>query len=353
MKDTPLCYGHSCGNPSPDGHLCRSCLDRLRGELMSVRDLVTELTLTIARLDRLERNGKPDPDDERRTLDTQDVRFRLPYRDSAAAAGRDLHAELSARAYDVVQYRYGPQMRQLARDRWYRQAAGGGADVAGPWRRPLELPAAVAVAGLRVWRPETSPRVGLLPQDRFAGPDTVELAEWLARHLGSVGRLDDAGDLDDAVRDAVRRVRSTRDVAELVYYGPCSCSPTIRDDYCWRAADGCDCGGAHGEQVDLYAPVSADYVECRKCGRSFEAPARRLWLLEQARAQQLTATEMSRALPKLLGRPLTASMIRNYASRGKITPKPPHPRDERRLPRYAVGEVMDHLARIDALLEPA
>lgn len=354
MTDAQLCAGLSCSNPTAGSGLCRSCLDRLRGELLAVRVVVADLVTTVARLDRLERNGRPDADDERRTLDTQDVRFVLPFRDSAAAAGRDLHAELSARVYDVVNARYGPDLRELARDRWYREdprvAAIG--PVHGPWRRPLELPPAVAAAGLRVWRPETAPRVGLLPQDRFAGPDTVELAAWLARHLSTVAALEDAGKLDDAVRDAIRRVRQTRDVAEQTYYGPCDCSPTLLDDYC-RNGPGCECGGAHGAQVDLYGPPGASFVRCDRCGKEHAGRETREWLLKQARDHLLTATDMSHALVDLVrdvmpGVTLTAGMIRGYARRGAIARRPPHPGDRRRLPRYQVGEVMDHITRLAA-----
>lgn len=98
---------------------------------------------------------------------------------------------------------------------------------------------------------------------------------------------------------------------------------------------------------DLYAHPKARGVVCRnsECEAEYDIGYRREWLLRQAEGQLLTATEMSWALPELLQRKLTASTIRNYAHRGRLTQHPPHPHRPRE-PLYLVREVLDLLAEL-------
>lgn len=314
---TPLCTAHGCHRPSPHGALCRSCVDRLVADLRDVEALVDELLLAITRADRLERHGRPDPDAERRTLDRPELGTAvgvLPYREDPSEVGRDLHAVLTT---------------------WIRHLCE---------TRGVPIPELVPV---RVFGSRLRP-VGTF---RFPGRETVEAALWLARHPDTIAGDEAAAELESEVRDAIARTRRSRDVDELQYLGPCSCSPTLAVNWCARDADVCDCGGRHGQQVDLYAKRQADFVTCASCGARWDTADRREWLLERVEDQLDTAAGLSRALADLAanlldGKKLTDSMIRGYAHRGAITPHPPHPLDAKRLPRYRVGEVMAHLRKV-------
>jgi hypothetical protein len=69
-------------------------------------------------------------------------------------------------------------------------------------------------------------------------------------------------------------------------------------------------------------------------------------LLDGVRDQLADSTMVSRALTGLTGRPVTDSMIRGYAHRGRITRYPPHPFDPANKPRYRMGEVIDLLGSL-------
>jgi hypothetical protein len=151
----------------------------------------------------------------------------------------------------------------------------------------------------------------------------VALAAWMVGHLGDVLIDPEAGSLADEIGYAVITAQRAVDKPlQLVYAGPC--------DEC---------------TTDLYAHPRKAEVACRGCDAVYDIASRREWLLEQAEGQLLTATEMSRALPGLLQQPLTASMIRNYASRGRLTRHPALPGRPNE-PVYRVGEVLDLLASI-------
>jgi hypothetical protein len=93
---------------------------------------------------------------------------------------------------------------------------------------------------------------------------------------------------------------------------------------------------------DLYVLPSRDSVHCPTCGSDWDTQARREHLLRVVEDQLDTATDISRALSPL-HQPVTASMIRGYARRGKLASYAPHPRDKRALPRYRTGDVLDLL----------
>lgn len=146
----------------------------------------------------------------------------------------------------------------------------------------------------------------------------IRLAAFLLGHMRIILTDFAAGQLADEVGNAVMRIQRAIDQPpEMVYAGPCD-----------------DCGW------DLYAHPSKGDVECRnpECAAKYDIAARREWLLDKVEYQLCTATELSKALAGLLQRPLTASMIRNYASRGRLTQHPPHPSKPRE-PTYRVGDV--------------
>jgi hypothetical protein len=81
--------------------------------------------------------------------------------------------------------------------------------------------------------------------------------------------------------------------------------------------------------------------------------ARREWLLAVARDQLVSAPDASRALPALLGKPVTASMIRGYGHRGRLVQHEGDehgPRDAagRLVPLYRLGDIVDVVVAVEA-----
>jgi len=153
----------------------------------------------------------------------------------------------------------------------------------------------------------------------------IRLAAFLIGHMRIILTDFAAGQLADEIGNAVMRIQRAIDQPpEMIYAGPC-------DDCEW----------------DLYAHPSRGEVECHNpdCGAVYDIAARRDWLLDKVEYQLATATELSKALAGLLQRDLTASMIRNYASRGRLTQHPPHPSKPRE-PLYRVGDVRRLIAEV-------
>lgn len=147
--------------------------------------------------------------------------------------------------------------------------------------------------------------------------DTLpDMAAWLRRHPSWVEYHPAGGELVDEITDAVERARRAVDLPPArLYCGPCP-----------------DCG------ADLYARPDRVTVGCRECESRHDVEGLRAALLDAARAQLATAAEVARALPRLLGRDLSANTVRTWARAGKLTRRTP---DERGRPRYLVGEVID------------
>jgi len=147
--------------------------------------------------------------------------------------------------------------------------------------------------------------------------DTVpEMAAWLRRHPSWVEYHPAGGELVDEIGDAVEQVRRAVDLPPArVYCGPCP-----------------DCS------ADLYTRPERAVVACRECGMRHDVEARRGTLLDAARDVEATAAEIARALPKLLGRELSANTLRTWARAGKLDKREP---DEHGRSRYRVGDVID------------
>lgn len=92
----------------------------------------------------------------------------------------------------------------------------------------------------------------------------------------------------------------------------------------------------HG--ADLYARPRRTVVRCRECETPHDVEARRAKLLDAAHDTLATAAELARALPRLLGRELSANTVRTLARAGKLTQRTP---DAQGGPRYLVGDVID------------
>ncbi|MCP2205305.1 hypothetical protein [Lentzea flava] len=199
----------------------------------------------------------------------------LPYNDGAAEVGRDLRSVLST---------------------WVRELW----ETHGPRR--------VVITAANVRTTELDP---LDLDDTLA-----EMAAWLRRHPSWIEYHPAGGELVDEIADAVERVRRAVDLPPArTYCGPCP-----------------DCG------TDLYARPDRELVRCRECEARHEVEARRAALLDAARGHLGTAAEIARALPRLLGRELSANSLRTWARTGKLTRRPP---DAQGRTRYLVGEVID------------
>lgn len=144
-------------------------------------------------------------------------------------------------------------------------------------------------------------------------------AEWLRGNLEWIRHRPESAEMIDQVADLVRRARRTIDLPpDRWYAGPCH-----------------QCG------QDLSARPGAADVTCRPCDLVWPAAERRQWLLDAARDTMATAALISQAL-SILDAPITASMVRNYAARGRIVSGGV---DRQGRPLYRVGDVLDALAR--------
>lgn len=185
----------------------------------------------------------------------------------------------------------------------------------------------------------------------------LPLSKWLLRHPSWIGGHGEAASLHDEVTAAVRH-------AKRVVYGPAArvflgiCSGPVELE-----VEGGDGDTVMGECArDLYGATDRSVVVCPACGWEWDIHARRRHMLVAMEDQLLTATELSRALPSYLEQPLTASMVRGYAARGRLVAHGTADADpddgavegvlvvagRRRAPRYRVGDVLDVLADVSA-----
>lgn len=165
---------------------------------------------------------------------------------------------------------------------------------------------------LRVWAWHVASGRDLCPMLRR--PDSA--ARWLRHHLDLVIADTLVGQVCDELAWLARACERAIDVhAERVYAGPC--------DQCAR---------------DMYARVDAPSVTC--CGVDYDVAARRDDMLAKARAQQLPAVEVCRALA-LFGTDVNAARIRKWKERGVLEPAG---FDARLRPLYLVADVEALLA---------
>lgn len=166
---------------------------------------------------------------------------------------------------------------------------------------------------LSTWAADMAERTGRPLVDSSATP---AVARWLLGSTATMRTHPAASELHDEITDALARGwRAIDRPAARHFAGPCE-----------------QCG------ADLYARPHAAELRCTECGTGYDATDRRTWLLDQARDQLATASTIARALPGLLGRPVTPAMIRGYAHRGRLAPRPA---DTAGRNRYRVGDVID------------
>lgn len=133
----------------------------------------------------------------------------------------------------------------------------------------------------------------------------------------------------DRMHQEITRLVSTVENAvdhhdELRYAGICS-SPLESGGQC---------------EQDLFVRPGKAIVQCRYCQAQHDVEQRREALYRAAQDQLASAVDCSRIAPNLVGRQLSASTIRHWAREGKLSPRDPHPHDERNAPRYRIGDVV-------------
>ena len=285
-------------------YACVPCARALQRELGRLADLVSDLDVTIARQGRSgDRGGRRDDD---------------PLPVNLAAVG-----DAWAVTNTVTTW-----IRDIARSRGVRAVRYP--RITGPTCRTN---AGVPGCGHR----------SCLAVSRSGQPvdELPEAIRWLAAQTEWIRHQPDAemaiDELADACALAVRIVdrRSPR-----WYAGPCNELVRITEDGT-RLPD--ESGRACG--IDLYAHAGATTVRCPACHASYDASARRDWLLSAARDTLVHAELLARAVAALgvcgaSGRPISPSAVRNLAARGRIVG-----RGADRLGRalYRVGEVLDVL----------
>lgn len=279
----------ACGHPVLDAFVCRACLEDLQDRLWRVRALVEDLEISLCRQARI---GGDESGIRVRGAETP-----LVFNWAAAEALWQLDATLGMWATAVAERVHAT---------------------------------VVMDPGLRAIDPKDPARI-FPPRVRIVG-----LASWLADHLDWLGGHPEAGELINQVDYAITSGLHAIDrPAARAYAGPC-----LEDT---------EDGPCRGE---LYAHPKATVVVCPGCKAEHSMDARRDWLLAAAEDQLVTSGEASRALPGLIGRPITESMIRGYVHRGKLTQHPPDARDAqdvkgRQHPLYRIGDLVDVLLVAD------
>lgn len=190
-----------------------------------------------------------------------------------------------------------------------------GAEKPLPWREHAAEAAYVLTSTLAAWVHEIAGYRGLTAD---VEPTAESYARFLLRWLGAVASYEYGAKAVDELTYAIRQAwRAVDRPADRWYAGPCG-------------YDGCE--------EEIYARPETMKVHCPGCGLVWDVADRRTFLLRSAQDYLLTAAEMSRALPNLLGRPLTSAMIRGYAHRGTLAR---HGYNKEGDPLYRVRDVQD------------
>ncbi|MGC5019028.1 hypothetical protein [Micromonospora sp. DT47] len=282
-----------CGKPLPDtAYVCPRCANRTAEQLAAVWDVAGEVEVTVARLARYsDRHGRTLPDDDPDGRPDGGLKVTpLPFDPSARNRGNDAGNTITTWARHVAEER------------------GGGPVRPGPVIGPL----CRSGAGCRH-------QTCALIRSRSVPHPIARAAEYLLGHLGWLRHRPEAEEAFDELGDACRTLVQVVDAPPPLWYaGPCY---TQGDDQVCRE--------------ELYARTDDGTVKCPACKTRHSVTERRLWLLREADDVLAHASLLAAALT-VLDRPVTASMVRNYADRGRITA---HGVDERGRPLYRVREV--------------
>ncbi|MGW3992391.1 hypothetical protein ACWEF6_02775 [Amycolatopsis sp. NPDC004772] len=296
-----------CGGPT-ETTMCAGCARKLFDDLREVEWLLPELDITITRQAKLSSGGVG--------FVTGNGGGSMPLHLGASAVAAELRDRLA---------RWVLNLWEEHGVRWHRCTACGVEDRTG------EGAPACAPGCPTKWETHLDPlNIPLHP---------LPLSRWLLRHPSWVQSYSDGAALFDDIRSAVRHAKSTvYGPGERAFLGICSApiEAPVGDDGDTVLVE---C------QRDLYGAKGRPWVACPECGAEWDAVERRRWMLHRMRDELLTATELSRALPNYLERPddkpVTASMIRGYAKRGRLVAHGYAPGSQD--PRYRVGDLLDIL----------
>ncbi|RSN38586.1 hypothetical protein DMC64_41705 [Amycolatopsis sp. WAC 04197] len=155
---------------------------------------------------------------------------------------------------------------------------------------------------------------------------TIEgMAEYLALRPTWLAETPEAGDLYAMVMDGIDRCwRAIDRRPDRQYAGQCD-EPD--------PDTGAVCGG------DVYGWPDRKFARCSTCGLTYDAASRREELLNSALSLELTAAELSKALPQLMARDsLSVQTIHTWARNGRIVARR---RNGRGWPLYSVADVVE------------
>jgi hypothetical protein len=162
----------------------------------------------------------------------------------------------------------------------------------------------------------TDPTGWFQPPPDFTA-DIRSQAAWLLRHPSWIAQHPDAAalnrDITAAVADAWRAVDM---VPDRWYAGPCSVKDCV--------------GHVYG---DPHAPAGS----CSVCKSTYDMEQRRAFLFAAARDYVMTAAELSRAMPVLLGIVINRKTVSTWANRGLLKVAEYDDRSGTRL--YRLGDV--------------
>jgi hypothetical protein len=135
------------------------------------------------------------------------------------------------------------------------------------------------------------------------GSTAATWSAWLARHVGKIRLLVDAGECATEIGVAVDVARRAVDLPPAqVYVGPC---------------DGQLDGGGRCV-TDLYVRGNVDTVTCPDCTTEHNLDRRRTYLLAKAQDHLAPLPMISRALSSWLERTVTPSQLRGYVARNRL-----------------------------------
>jgi hypothetical protein len=229
-----------CGRPAPEAELCRTCSDALCADLRTVGNRTTDS------------HGNP----VRTLADELLVTLTRGNRTTnARVGGRSATTPLPW--HEAA----GDTVRRL------RSALG-------TWASRLHL----------LYSPKlpdpTDPTGWFQPPPDFTA-DVESLAAWLLRHPTWMAQHPDAAELFIDITGVIGEAWRIIDrVPDRWYAGPCSVK---------------DCAG------QVFGDPGGPVGSCTACGNTYDMVQRRAFLLDAARDYVLTAAELSRALPVLLG----------------------------------------------------
>ena len=271
----------SCGRPVADGlPLCwNPCTAALVKELRTVPDVVADLAVAAARMDRMTsgRNGG-------RSVETP-----LPMRGDIAARLHALNNTITTWSRVVSEHEQlaiaASVLRQLVLDNrsetYERELPdrkhADGTVIKGATITVLRHPAELSLL------PVTSAEVCAL---------------WLSNQPHALRSIPAALEAHDDITDAIASARQVMDRRELVYAGPCGAC-----------------------RHDLYIDRGVDTLRCSYCSATYDARDVAKLLLRQVSETLVTREEALGAVASYTERTIPDSTWRTWRQRGRLTPR--------------------------------